>query len=435
MLKLTEKLFRIQANGSDIKTELIAGFTTFSTMAYILVVNPMILSQAGMDFGAVLVATILAAVLGNLVMGFYANLPFALAPGMGLNAYFTYTVVLGMGIPWQTALGAVFLSGVAFTFLNLLGIRKILIDAIPESLQISVSAGLGLFLSLIAMKNVGLIQAHPSTLLALGDLSQPSCWLTGFGLVITCTLLQRAYRAAIILGILATWAMGIIVGAAKWGGFFSWPASLAPTFMQMDVWAALDLGAITIIFSFLFVDLFDTLGTFVGITQQGGLMNERGRIPHLGKGMMADAVATIGGAMLGTSTVTTYLESASGVAAGGRTGLTAIVVAALFACALFFEPLFQSIPPFATAPALLLIGAMLTKQIAQLDWDKPSEYLPGFIVIITIPMSFSITTGIALGILIYPITKLACRESRDVHWLLWVLAGIFFVKFAYLGAL
>lgn len=429
---MIETLFRLSDNKTTTRTELLAGATTFLTMAYILFVNPAILKDAGMDAGAVFVATCLAAAFGSLVMGLYANYPVALAPGMGLNAYFAYGVVQGMGHPWPAALGAVFLSGVLFVALSLLPIREWIIDAIPRSLKIAISAGIGLFLAIIAFKNAGLVVGHPITLLALGDLRRPEPLLAALGFVAMAALTARRVPGAIVIAILGVTALGVGLGVSPAAGVASLPPSLEPTFLKMDVKAALDLGLIAIVFAFLFVDLFDTAGTLVGVAHRAGMLDAQGRLPRLKRALLADSSATVVGAMLGTSTTTSYIESAAGIHAGGRTGLTAVVVAALFLVALFLSPLAATVPAYATAPAFLFVACLMARGWAEIAWDDPTEAAPALVTALAMPLTFSIASGIGLGIVAYASVKVLAGRWREVSPAILALALVFVAKFAFL---
>jgi len=430
---MLEKLFGIRAHGSTVGAEVLGGVTTFLTMAYIIIVNPAMLAEAGMDHGAVFAATCLAAALGCLMMGLVANYPIALAPGMGLNAYFTYTVVLGMGHPWPVALGAVFLSGILFLGIAVTPLREAVIEAIPQSLKLSISAGIGLFLGVIALKNAGLIAAHPVTLVTLGNLHAPTVHLAAAGFVVMVALDARRVPGAILIGILGTAAVGMALGLTPFGGVVSAPPSIAPTLFAMDLKGALDLGLVAIVFAFLFIDLFDNAGTLIGLAHRTGLLDAQGRLPRLRRVLAVDALAAMGGAALGTSTTTSYIESAAGIKAGGRTGLTAVVVAALFVLALFFAPLAASIPEYATAPALLFVACVLASSLTGLAWDDVTEYVPGMVTALTIPLTFSIAHGIAFGFVSYAGIKLLSGRGREVGIAVWGLALAFVAKFAFTG--
>jgi AGZA family xanthine/uracil permease-like MFS transporter len=435
-----EKQFGLAAQGTSVRTEVLAGFTTFLTMAYIVIVNPTILGQAGMPVAAVAAATCLAAGLGSILMGLIANYPIALAPGMGLNAYFTYTVVIGMGVPWQTALGCVFLSGVAFLVLTVAGIRQLIVGAIPRPLFSAIAAGIGLFIAFIGFKEAGIIVANPATTVALGDLTKPTAALAILGFAVMAGLMVWRVKGAILIGILvaavAAWALGL---ARLTPGDYGL-AALAATAFKLDVPAALHLnGAMGIalaevVFVFLFVDLFDNVGTLVAVTKKAGLVQPDGTIPRLNRILTADSIATIGGSLAGTSTVVSYIESASGVAAGGRTGLTAIVVGLLFLLTLFFAPWVQAIPAAATAPALIIVGAMMLGALTDIDWDDPGVAIPAFLTVIAIPLTFSIANGLAFGITAYAGLALLRGQAKPKDWLLFVLAGLFVVRFVYMSA-
>jgi len=385
-----------------------------------------------MDHGAVFVATCLAAAIGTAIMGFYANYPVALAPGMGLNAYFTYGVVLGMGYTWQVGLGAVFISGVLFLILSVLPIREWIINSIPKSLKIAISAGIGLFLAIIALKNAGIVVDHPATLVTLGDLTSWPPILASLGFVAIAILTARAVPGAIIIAILGVTVIGVVLGVSEGGGIVSMPPSLAPTFLEMDIAGALNIGLVSIVFAFLFVDLFDTAGTLVGLAHRAGMLDEQGRLPRLKKALLADSTATIAGSMLGTSTTTSYIESAAGINAGGRTGLTAVVVAALFVAALFFAPLAGTVPAYATAPALLFVACLMVRGLAEIDWDDVTDVAPCVITAIAMPLTFSIATGIGFGFISYALIKALGGKASEVNPAVWVLAALFVVKFAVL---
>ncbi|MDG2531378.1 NCS2 family permease [Caulobacter endophyticus] len=436
---MLERLFKLQALGTNVRTEVLAGFTTFMTMAYIVVVNPAILGETGMPIAAVAAATCLAAGLGSILMGLIANYPLALAPGMGLNAYFTYTVVKGMGVPWETALGCVFISGVAFLILTVAGIRQMIVAAIPRPLFSAVAAGVGLFIAFIGLKSAGVIVANPATAVALGDLTTPSAALALIGLVLIAALQAWRVKGAILIGILLAAVAGWLLGLSKFTpGAYSL-ADLSATMFKMDVGAALHLqggmgiALLEIIFVFLFVDLFDNVGTLVAVTKKAGLVEPDGTIPRLNRILTADSAATMIGAAAGTSTVCSYIESASGVTAGGRTGLTAVVVGILFLITLFFAPLVQAIPAAATAPALVLVGALMIGSLAEVDWADPTVAIPAFLTVITIPLTFSIANGLAFGITSYAVLKAVTGKLRKGDWLLVVLAALFVIRFVYLA--
>jgi adenine/guanine/hypoxanthine permease len=427
---MLERYFQLTANGTSVRTEVVAGVTTFLTMAYIMFVNPMILGDAGMDKGAVFVATCLGSAIGTLIMALYANYPLALAPGMGLNAYFTYGVVKGMHYPWQVALGAVLLSGVLFLVLSLTRIREGIARAIPQSQKMAISAGIGLFLGIIALKNAGIVVASPETLVTLGDVRAPAAALAVAGFLAMVALDARRVTGAIIIAVLATTAAGVLLGVSPFGGAVSLPPSLAPTFLKLDVAGALDIGLVTIVFAFFFVDLFDNTGTLVGVAYRAGLVDRTGHIPRLGRAFIADSVATIAGAVLGTSTVTSYIESAAGVRAGGRTGLVGVVVAALFLLSLFLAPLAGTVPAYATAPALFYVACLMTRGLAEIDWEDVTEYAPAVVTAVTMPLTFSVANGIAFGLIAYAAAKLLAGRLPSPAVV--VLAALFLVKFTVL---
>jgi len=428
---MLEKLFQLQAHNTTVRTELLAGLTTFLTMAYILFVNPSLLSEAGMDRGAVFVATCLAAAIGSAIMGLVANYPIALAPGMGLNAFFTYTVVLTMGYTWQVALGAVFLSGAIFFALSIFKIREWIINSIPLPLRSGIAAGIGLFLAIIALKNAGIVVDHPATLVTLGDLSSGGALLACLGFFVIAGLYYRQVTGAVMIGILLVTVLSIVLGLSKLDGVVSMPPSLMPTLMQLDIAGALDIGLISVIFAFLFVDLFDNTGTLIGVAKRAGLMSKDGHLPKMGRALIADSTAAMGGSLLGTSTTTSYIESASGVAAGGRTGLTAIVVAGLFLLALFFAPLAGTVPAFATAPALLFVAVLMTSGLAEIDWDDITVAAPVVITALAMPLTFSIANGIAFGFIAWVVIKALAGRFKELNPALVVLAAIFIAKFAF----
>jgi AGZA family xanthine/uracil permease-like MFS transporter len=428
---MLETLFHLKENGTGVRTELVAGATTFLTMAYIVLVNPQILSAAGMDKGAVFVATCLASALATLFMALYANYPLALAPGMGLNAYFTYSVVLGLHYRWQVALGAVFLSGCIFLILSLTRVREWIIGTIPMSQKIAISAGIGLFLGIIALEDAGIVAASPATLVTLGNLKAPSTLLAAAGFVVMVALDRRRVPGAIIIAVLGTAAAGMLLRVSPFGGIASLPPSLGPTFLALDLKGALDVGVATIVFVFLFVDLFDNTGTLVGVAYRAGLVGADGTIPRLGRVLIVDSTASIAGSLLGTSTVTSYIESAAGVRAGGRTGLTGVVVAILFLLTLFLAPLAQSVPIYATAPALLFVACLMARGLTELDWDDVTEYAPAMVTALSMPLTFSIANGIAFGFVTYAAVKLLAGQWRDASPSGLLLAAIFIVKYTF----
>lgn len=429
---MLERFFELAESGTDIRRELLAGLTTFLTMAYIVVVNPSILSETGMNWGAVFVATCLAAALGSLIMGLYANYPFGLAPGMGLNAYFTYGVVLGMGIAWQTALGAVFISGILFLIISVLPIREWLINAIPLSLKMAISAGIGFFLAIIALQNAGVVVNSDATLVTLGDLTAVPTLLAGLGFAIMVALSYREIPGAVLIGILAVSLIGVPLGVAEFDGVVSMPPDPSPTFLQMDVAGALELGLVSVVLVFLFVDLFDSTGTLVGLSHRAGFLDRDGRLGRLRSALVADSGASIGGAVFGTSTTTTYIESASGINAGGRTGLTAVVVAVLFLLSLFFLPVVSAIPGYATAPALLFVACMMVRGLAELDWDDITDTAPAVVTAIAMPLTYSIADGMGLGFITYVLGKTLAGKPATVHPAVWLIAALFVLRFAFI---
>ena len=424
--------FKLAENNTDVKTEVLAGITTFLTMAYIIFVNPLILGDAGMDKGAVFVATCLAASLATAMMGLYANYPIALAPGMGLNAYFAYGVVNGMGVPWTVALGAVFISGVLFLALTLTHVREWIINSIPKALKLSISAGIGLFLAIIALKNAGLVVENKATLVGIGNLKAPATILACLGFFLMVGLDALRVRGAIMIAVLAVTVIGIVFGLSPFNGIEAMPPSLAPTFMKMDVAGALSLGLVAVVFAFLFVDLFDNAGTLIGLAHRAGFLDKEGKLPRIRQALVTDSAAAMGGAILGTSTTTSYIESAAGIKEGGRTGLTALTVAALFLLALFFAPLATTVPAYATAPALFFVACLMARGLAELDWEDVTEYAPGVVTAISMPLTFSIAHGIAFGFISYAGIKIAAGRFQDVSPVVAVLAVLFIVKFALL---
>ncbi|MXQ55986.1 NCS2 family permease [Shimazuella sp. KC615] len=431
--------FKLEEYKTNVRTEVIAGITTFFAMAYIILVNPNLLSKTGMDFGAVFVATCLSAALGTFLMGVIANYPIALAPGMGLNAYFTFAVCLGMGIPWQKALGAVFISGVIFLLLTVTKVREMIINSIPPTLKFAVSAGIGILIAFIGMKNAGLIVANEATFIALNPKISydPNILLTIFGLVFTVILMLRKMTGAIFIGMIVTGIVGVIAGLiAPPTGIFSMPPSIAPTFMQMDIMGALELGLFTIVFAFLFVDLFDNAGTLVGVANQAGLLKDN-KLPRAGRAMVTDSVATMSGAALGTSTVTSYIESASGVATGGRTGLASVVTAIFLGLSIFFYPLVSAFAGVAaiTSPALIIVGVLMAGSLKNIKWDDFVEAVPAFLTMVMMPLTYSIATGIAVGFILYPVCQLVVGKGKKVHPIMYVLAVLFVLRFIYIGAI
>lgn len=415
------------------RTELLAGLTTFITMAYIIFVNPTILHETGMPLAAVTVATCLCAAFGSILMGVLANYPLALAPGMGLNAYFTYTVVKGMGIPWPTALGAVFLSGIIFLLLTFTGIRQQLVAAIPHQLHAAVAGGIGLFIAFIGLRNAGIIIPSAATTVTLGNLRSPVTVLACFGILLIAVLQAWRVKAAMLIGVLGTTLAGILFHQVHWMPAFVSPAAIRDTAFHLDLRGALRINALEIIFVFLFVDLFDNIGTLVAVTERAGLIAPDHTIPRLNRIFFADATATVVGSIAGTSTVTSYIESSAGVAAGGRSGVTAITTGVLFLLALFIAPLIGAIPTFATSPALILVGALMVGGAARIEWDEPRIAIPAFLTLITIPLTYSIATGLSLGIISFAALELATGRARRDHWMLYTLAALFLFRLVYLA--
>jgi AGZA family xanthine/uracil permease-like MFS transporter len=429
---LLDRYFQLAENQTTVRRELLGGLTTFMTMAYIIVVNPQILAQAGMPAEGVLFATCISAAAATLVMGLYANYPIALAPGMSLNAYFTYSVCIGMHIPWRTALGVVFISGVLFVLLTVTRVREQIVNGIPDSLKHSTAAGIGMFIAFVGLRNAKLVVANPATFVGLGSFSDREVQAACFGLLLTLVLMARKINGAILLGILGTTVLGVLRGMAHWpAALVSLPHPSA-TLLQLDLRGAVHLGLLEIIFAFLFVDLFDNVGTLVGVCEQGGFVKD-GKIPRVGRVLLADAVGTVFGSLTGTSTVTSYIESAAGVAAGARTGLANVAVAALFLVAVFFSPVAAAIPGFATAPALILVGALMTQSIAHVNWSDFTDAFPAFVTLLATPLTFSIATGLSLGLISYTVVKVAAGKYREVSPLLWILTTLFVLRYVYLA--
>jgi len=423
----------LSANGTTVRRELLAGLTTFMTMAYIVVVNPQILSQAGMPVEGVLFATCIASALATLVMGAWANYPIALAPGMSLNAYFTYSIVIGRGIPWQTVLGVVLLSGLVFLVLTLTRVREQIVNGIPDSLKYGTAAGIGLFIAFIGFRNAGIIVANQATFVGLGKFSNAPAILAAVGVLLTAILLARKVDSAILIGIAVIAVLGIPFGAAHWPShLFSWPAP-SGTLFQFDLRGAFRLGLAELVFVFFFVDLFDNVGTLVAVCEQGGFLRD-GKLPRANRALMADAFGSMVGAVTGTSTVTSYIESAAGVAAGARTGLGNFVVAAGFIVAMFCAPIVTAIPAYATAPALILVGALMCGAVAKVKWSDFTDSIPAFLTLIATPLTFSIATGLSLGLLSFTFLKLFAGRRREISPLIWVLTVLFLLRYVFLGA-
>lgn len=455
---MLEKLFALSARQTNVKTEVIAGVTTFMTMAYILFVNPSILSSAGMDKNAVLLATAIGAGLVSIMMGVFVNYPIALAPGMGLNAFYAFTVVLGMGIPWQVALGAVFISGLVFLLLTITNVRQLLVEGMPSSLKYAITVGIGLFITIVGLKMAGLMTIrvslipptlekiiaaqgngtpmHFETIIAMGNLADPHVLLAVFGLFLTGILMARRVSGAMLISIFTTTLLGMAIGIVKIPTGFT-PIAIPDfsnnAFFALDIAGAFQMGLMTIIFTFTFVELFDTMGTLVGTATKAGLVDKNGKFPGIGKAMLVDAAGVSLGALLGTSTITAFVESTAGVGAGGRTGLTAVVCGIMFFLALFFSPLAGLIPDAATAPALIIVGALMMESVKHIDFDDFTEALPAFLTIVIMPFTYSIANGISVGLVMYPLLKLVCGRAREAHWIVYVLAILVVMRFVFLA--
>jgi len=433
MRSALERYFEFARLETNWRTEILAGLNTFVTMAYIIFVNPSILSETGMPFAAVTAATCLAAALGCFLMGALARYPVALAPGMGLNAYFTFAVVKGMDVPWPAALGAVFISGILFLILTAAGVRQMIVEAIPRELYAAVAVGIGLFIAFIGFRNAGIVVADPATLVGLGNLRAPGTVLALFGLLLTGALMIWRVKGAMLLGVVGTTLVGMLTGVVKWAPQPYSVTAISATFLKLDVSAALKLGLLEIIFVFLFVDLFDNIGTLVAVGKRAKLFDDDGKIPRLNAILTSDALATTAGSLLGTSTVVSYIESAAGVVAGGRSGVTAIVTGLLFVVALVVAPVAGVIPVQATAPALILVGALMLAPAGEIKWSDPLQAIPAFLTMTAIPLTFSIANGLAFGFVSSTILKLAAGKGRSVHWLVYVLAALCVARFIYLG--
>ncbi len=455
---MLDKLFALSARRTNVNTEVMAGITTFMTMAYILFVNPSVLGAAGMDKNAVLLATAIGAGVVTMAMGLFVNYPIALAPGMGLNAFYAFTVVIGMGVPWPTALGAVFISGLVFILLTVTQIRQLLVEGMPMGLKQAITVGIGLFITIIGLKISGLMSIRLSlipetlgkivaghgngtphyfeTIIEMGKLTNPEVLLAIFGLIFIAVLMAKRVNGAMLLGIIVTTLLGIPMGVVKVPAGFT-PVAI-PNFSQnaflaLDIPGAIHMGLLTIIFTFTFVELFDTMGTLVGTATRAGLTDAKGKFPGIGRAMMVDAAGVSFGALLGTSTITAYVESAAGIGAGGKTGLTAIVCGGLFLLALFFTPLVGLIPDAATAPALIIVGALMMEAIKNIDFSDFTESLPAFLTIVLMPFTYSIANGISAGLVMYPLLKLITGRGREVHWIVYVLAGLVICRFVFLA--
>ncbi|CAH2600496.1 NCS2 family permease [Rhodovastum atsumiense] len=429
-MNVVSAYFRFAEAGTNLRTEILAGITTWLAMVYIVAVNPGILATTGMDHGAVFAATCIGAGLASIAMGLYANYPLALAPGMGLNAYFAFVVVGGMHVPWQVALGAVFLSGLLFLAVSLLRLREWLINTIPLSLKLGIGAGIGLFLALIGLEGMGLVVAHPATLVTLGHLATTKTLLGCLGFVVMAALAARGVSASVLIGILVTAAAGIPFGLTNFTGIVSAPPSIAPTFLQMDISGALGLGIVSVVLTFFLVDLLDNAGTLIATTHRAGLMRPDGTVPRLRQALTADSGGAIMGSVLGTSTVTSYIESAAGIQAGGRTGLAAVVTGLLFLATMFFAPLATSIPGFATAPALVFVACLMARALRDVNWDDMTDYLPAIVTAIAMPFTFSIATGIGVGFIVHALVKTLAGRPREVGGAVWLIAVASAAKFA-----
>lgn len=430
---MLERLFHLEENQTTVRRELLAGLTTFMTMAYVVVVNPQILSESGMPVDGVLFATCISSAVATLVMGLLANYPIALAPGMSLNAYFTYSIVIGRGVPWRTALGVVFFSGVLFLLLTLSKIREQVVNAIPDCLKHGTAAGIGLFIAFIGLRNAKIVVGNPATFVGFGKISDPAVLLASAGLVLISIFVARRLSSAILLGILAITIAGIPLGLSHWPAhLFSLPHP-SGTFLQLDLRSAAKIGLGDLIFVFFFVDLFDNVGTLIGVCEGGGFLRN-GKLPRASRALAADAIGTMFGALTGTSTVTSYIESASGVAAGARTGLGNIVIAGLFLVAMFCAPLVAAIPAYATAPALVLVGVLMCGAVARVHWNDFSEAFPAFLTLVATPLTFSIATGLSLGVLSFTFVKLGSGKRREISPLIWVLSVLFALRYAFLGS-
>jgi AGZA family xanthine/uracil permease-like MFS transporter len=432
MSSILEKFFHLKSNGTSIKQELLAGFTTFITMAYIIFVNPQMMSASGMDYGASFVGTCLAAALACIVMGLYSNWPVALAPGMGLNAFFTYTVVGEMGYSWEIALGAVFLAGILFVIMSVTPLRRWMLESIPLNLRIAMGSGVGLFIGFVGLKSGGIIIANEATFVSLGNFLQIETFLSAAGFLLIAVLASRNITGAILIGVLTVTCLGLTLNNIQFQGLVSYPPSIAPIFLKLDILGALDVAMVSVIISFLFVNLFDTAGTLLGVANRAKLTNETGVIKNFDKALKADSGSSVAGSFFGCSPVTSYVESSAGVEAGGRTGLTAVFVGALFLIAIFFSPLAAIVPPYATAGALIYVAILMLSGMEKLDWSDFTELLPALIMIIMIPLTFSIANGIALGFISYVVMKIFTGNIKNISSGAWFLALIFMAKFIFL---
>jgi AGZA family xanthine/uracil permease-like MFS transporter len=428
-----ENYFKLKENGTDVRTELLAGLTTFLTMAYIIFVNPSILGDAGMPKDAVFVSTCIAAALGTLIMGLYANYPIALAPGMGLNAYFAYVVVKGMGLSWEIALGAVFISGCLFILVSVFKLREMIVNGIPHSIRTAITVGIGMFLGLIALRSAGIVVANPATLVGVGDLHQAPPLLAILGFFVIVALDKMRIKGAILIGILLVTTLSFFFAGNKFNGIVSAVPSIMPTFGKLDVMGALSVGILNVVLVFFLVELFDATGTLMGVANRAGLL-KNGKMERLNKALLADSVAIAAGSVMGTSSTTAYIESAAGVQAGGRTGLTAVAVALLFLACLFISPLAAVVPSYATAPALLYVACLMLRELVDIDWDDSTESIPAAIAALTMPFTYSIALGVAFGFISYAALKLLTGRAKEVKIIVWLIAAVFMFKFIYLGA-
>jgi len=429
---MLDHYFKLSESGTNVRTELLAGFTTFLTMAYIIFVNPSILGDAGMPKEAVFVATCIVAALGSAVMGLYANYPIGMAPGMGLNAYFAYAVVLGMGVAWPQALGAVFISGCLFILVSVLGLRGMIVSGIPHSLRTAITVGLGMFLALIALKNAGIVVGSEPTLVKAGDLHKPEAIMAVLGFLLIVTLDRLRVRGAILIGIIVVTVLSFFFGGNTFKGVFSAPPSIDATLFKLDIPGALSVGIINVVLVFFLVELFDATGTLMGVASRAGLLVE-GKMARLNRALLADSGAIVAGAVLGTSSTTAYIESAAGVQAGGRTGLTALAVAGLFLACLFIAPLAGVVPAYATAPALLFVACLMLRDLGDIDWSDTTESIPAAITALVIPFTYSIAEGIAFGFITYAALKLTTGRAREVKPVVWVIAALFIFKIVHIG--
>lgn len=428
-----DRFFKLRENGTDVRTELLAGLTTFLTMAYIIFVNPSILGDAGMPKDSVFVATCVAAAIGTMIMGLYANYPMALAPGMGLNAYFTYAVVKGMGIPWEAALGAVFISGCLFIAVSVFKLREMIVNGIPQSIRTAITVGIGLFLGLISLKNAGIVVANPATMVGIGDVHKAPPILAALGFFLIVTLDKFKVRGSILIGILAVTILSFFFGGNTFHGVVSMPPSLDPTLFKLDVMGALSVGILNVVLVFFLVELFDATGTLMGVANRAGLL-VNGKMERLNRALLADSTAIVAGSFLGTSSTTAYIESAAGVQAGGRTGLTAVAVGLLFLACLFIAPLAGVVPAYATAPALFYVACLMLRELVDIDWSDTSESIPAGITALFMPFTYSIAHGVAFGFISYAGLKLFTGRAKEVKFIVWIIAAVFLFKFIYLGA-